>query len=212
MLPFYKRLSSWLTKGLIVFICLLSLPFVGQKIASIVGRKLDWYRLIDYAYYNSGPFVFIFNFWDIIIGWLLIIFIVRIVGSNQKVYQHSKYEYKLNYKLASNILDIVDITLCMGITVFVCFFATPIIGTFVAYGVASSLGCDLSGIGGTVSCRVPGLAGDIARRLIYYRIPFIGIFLTPFSFVLAFWDIVLVWVGMIFGIKTLNKSLSKDKE
>ena len=105
--------------------------------------------------------------------------------------------------------------LITSFVVFTVLLGTPILGSFSAnFFFEDMLGCHVSsGLFDNHSvphhCFFYGL--DFARRVEAYSLPISSFFLTPISFLFAFFDILIVWLLMIFyADKKRKNDISED--
>lgn len=105
-------------------------------------------------------------------------------------------------KKIKNRWNIVFDVLLTSLIIFIVLFATPIIGSFSAHILfENALGCDVtSGIfdnhNTAHTCLFYGW--DVSDKVAAYSTPIFSFFMTPFSFLAAFADVLLVWILMIF--------------
>ncbi len=96
-------------------------------------------------------------------------------------------------------LGTVGTVLIVGLVAFGIALATPVLGVAVAYEWSAHLGCALPNFGG--SCAEHGYLLD--KLALYDVIPIANLVATPLIFLVAFWDILLVWVALILVCKAL---------
>ncbi len=93
---------------------------------------------------------------------------------------------------------------------FVLAFATPVIGFFSAkFLFVNELGCNMSSFSQS-SCFVFGV--DIGDRIRMYNAPFIGVLATPIAFFMAFWEVSLLWIILIFLAKMMVGKYEREGE
>ena len=99
-------------------------------------------------------------------------------------------------KLAKVILLIFGGIMVIG-------FAIPMLSTMFVFNFSEAIGCNLSAAGPS-ECRFLGI--DIGSRLYGYTIPIVGSLLTPVTFIMSFWDIIIVWSLCYFLLKRAQRS------
>ncbi len=102
-------------------------------------------------------------------------------------------------KFAKNVL------LAFGIVMLIV-FAIPIVSTIIVFNLSNFIGCNLSAAGPS-ECVFLGI--DIGERLYGYTVPLVGSILAPVTFLLAFWDIIAVWL-LCFILVTLAQRYRKQ--
>ena len=82
-------------------------------------------------------------------------------------------------------------------------FAIPILSTIFVFNFSEIIGCSLSAAGPS-ECMFLGI--DIGNRLYGYTIPIVGSLLAPVTFVMSFWDIIIIWSLCYFLLSKTQKS------
>ena len=110
-----------------------------------------------------------------------------------------------------NKWNMVFYFLLITFLLFVLAFATPVIGFFSAkFLFVNELGCNMSSFSQS-PCLLFGV--DIGDRILPYSAPFIGLLATPIAFFIAFWEVSLLWISLIFLAKIMvGKYERKDTQ
>jgi len=104
--------------------------------------------------------------------------------------------------------------LFISLIIFALLFATPIIGSYSAdFLFEDALGCSVtSGLfdnhDTNHACSFYGW--DVSDKVAAYSTPILSQFITPYSFILAFYDVIIVWLVMI-AIAFKKSAPSPDK-
>jgi len=91
----------------------------------------------------------------------------------------------------------------IGFILFSLYFGTPIIGINNFHSlVVDRLGCSVP-FDYIEPCIIYGY--DIAPRFMLYKLPLINILITPIAYAVAFFEIIIIWVSLIFFFKFMDK-------
>lgn len=161
------------------------------------------------------PLVLLHNFWALIALWVLALVAVRRAERSANVATApDRRRPRAPGITGANILRWSARSafwlLLLGLIAFCIAFGTPLLGNQVAREVLGALGCS-PGTFDPFSSPCMSAPGFWTHRLALYVIPLAGPLLAPVWLVMAFWDVLLVWMLLTAGAYFLQSHLARQR-
>lgn len=161
------------------------------------------------------PLVLLHNFWALIALWVLALVAVRRAERSPNVATApDRRRPRAPGTTGANILRWSARSafwlLLLGLIAFCIAFGTPLLGNQVAREVLGALGCS-PGTFDPFSSTCMSAPGFWTHRLALYVIPLAGPLLAPVWLVMAFWDVLLVWMLLTAGAYFLQSHLARQR-